>query len=61
MFQRSSTFVMSINKGMMRASAASEWEAAPTEDVDRNKHSLPVHFVKYLAQRNAELIRADDR
>lgn len=45
----------------MRASPASEWEALPTEDVDRNKFSLPVHFVKHLAKRSAVDIRELDR
>lgn len=45
----------------MRASPASEWEALPTEDVDRNKFSLPVHFAKYLARRSAVAIREADR
>lgn len=61
MHQRSQTFVMSINPGMLRASSSAEWEAQPTEDVDRNKFALPVHLAKHLAKRTAALIREDDR
>ncbi|EKM60231.1 uncharacterized protein PHACADRAFT_132721 [Phanerochaete carnosa HHB-10118-sp] len=61
MYQRSRQFVMSINPGMLRASPSAEWEAVPTEDVDRAKFALPVHLAKHLAKRTAALIRDDDR
>ena len=61
--QRSPTFVMSIASGMLRISAAADWEApgTATEDVDRGRFALPVGLAKGLAARGAGAVREADR
>ncbi|GJE89315.1 NAD(P)/FAD-dependent oxidoreductase [Phanerochaete sordida] len=61
MHQRSRTFVMSIDPGMLRVTSSAEWESEPTEDIDHTKFALPVHLAKHLAKRTAAMIREGDR
>ena len=61
--QRSPTFVMSIAFGMLRVSAAADWEAqgTATEDVDRGRFALLVGLAKGLVGRGAGAVREADR
>ncbi|EKM60232.1 uncharacterized protein PHACADRAFT_203479 [Phanerochaete carnosa HHB-10118-sp] len=59
--QRSSTYVLSIQKSILAFLPASEWEGSPTEEVDSNRMSMPLHFQKGLAQRGAAMIQHLDK
>lgn len=61
MVQRSSTYVMSIEKGIMASLPAEEWETVPLEESDHARLSLPFHFQKGFAQRRAQHIQSLDR
>ncbi|EKM60233.1 uncharacterized protein PHACADRAFT_246087 [Phanerochaete carnosa HHB-10118-sp] len=61
MVQRSATYVMSVQKGVLAFLSASEWERAPIEEVDSIRMSMPFHFQKDLAQRGAAMVQHVDR
>ncbi|EKM60234.1 uncharacterized protein PHACADRAFT_82482 [Phanerochaete carnosa HHB-10118-sp] len=61
MVQRSSTYVMSIEKGILTNLPAAEWEGLSLEKGDSSRISMPFRFQKGLAQRGAAKIRDLDR
>ncbi|EKM60228.1 uncharacterized protein PHACADRAFT_109630 [Phanerochaete carnosa HHB-10118-sp] len=61
MVQRSSTYVLSINPGLLSLMPASDWEQNPHDDIDLNSHSLPFKFQWPMAERAAAHVRALDR
>ncbi|GJE89306.1 Flavin-containing monooxygenase [Phanerochaete sordida] len=57
MVQRSSTYVMSVEKGIMASLPVAEWEGSPLDEGDQARQSLPFRFQKGFAQRRAVYIQ----
>ncbi|EKM50786.1 uncharacterized protein PHACADRAFT_130256 [Phanerochaete carnosa HHB-10118-sp] len=61
MVQRSSTCVMSIEKGVLTAMPRAVWEKGTLDEVDNNWVSIPSHFTKPISQRVTAYIRGLDK
>jgi hypothetical protein len=62
MYQRSSTYVFSTQKGWARIMRPTYWEGGPPTDVaDRLNASFPHFMAVPLNQRQAQVIAEDDK